>query len=61
MMRASLLLSEETGIFDGDGNLSSGGLHDFEIPRFEEIFAIVAHRRHHSSGFIGQQNRGGTE
>ncbi len=61
MMGTSLLLGKETCIFDGDGNLSGGGLHDLEIPRFEEIFAIVAHRRHNTSGLIGQQNRGGTK
>ena len=60
MMRASLFLSEEAGIFDGDGNLPGGGLHDFEITRFEEILAVVAHRRHNTGGLIGQQDRRGT-
>ena len=55
MMGTALLFREQARVFDRDGNLSGGSLHDFEIARLEDVFAIVAHRSHHSRGLLASR------
>ena len=53
--------AEKTGIFDGNRNLASRGLHDFQIALFEDVFPLGAHGDHHAGGLASEQDRRAAE
>ena len=44
-------------ILDRDGDLPRRGAHDLEIARFVDVFALVAHGCHDTSGLAPQEDR----
>ena len=56
LARTPLLFGEQARILHRDGNLSSGGLHHFQVALFKGVLALGVHCRHHSGRPAPQQD-----